>query len=176
MRIRLDALAHFQAWLHLRFASLRYRHPGVLSDFRLARAVLERRMPVLVLLAGTSGTGKSTLASLIASRLGIQAVISTDSVRQVLRTVSADPLLHESTYSACNALPHDTDPESESAEAAGADTDAEAQQQRERKRVVQGYKRQSELVVNSLEEILSACEKRWELLLEPSCPHPHPLS
>ena len=54
-----------------------------------------------VLLAGTSGTGKSTLAGLLAVRLGISTVLSTDSVRHMLRSFTpqaANPLLWASTY------------------------------------------------------------------------------
>ena len=39
--------------------------------------VRERRSSVAVLLCGTSGTGKSTLASLLAARLGITTLLST---------------------------------------------------------------------------------------------------
>ena len=56
-----------------------------------------------VLLAGTSGTGKSTLAGLLAARLGITTVVSTDSVRNMLRSFAGpgeDPLLWASTYEA----------------------------------------------------------------------------
>lgn len=56
-----------------------------------------------VLLAGTSGTGKSTLAGLLAARLGITTVVSTDSVRNMLRSFAGpgeDPLLWASTYQA----------------------------------------------------------------------------
>ena len=60
-----------------------------------------------VLLCGTSGTGKSTLASLLAGRLGVTGVLSTDSVRHMLRAFStpADaPLLWVSTYEAGDAF------------------------------------------------------------------------
>ena len=40
----------------------------------------ERRRSICILLAGTSGTGKSTLAGLLAARLGITTLVSTDSV------------------------------------------------------------------------------------------------
>ena len=39
--------------------------------------IRERRSSVAVLLCGTSGTGKSTLASLLAARLGITTLLST---------------------------------------------------------------------------------------------------
>ena len=54
-----------------------------------------------VLLAGTSGTGKSTLAGLLAARLGITTVLSTDNIRHLLRsfaTEESNPLLWASTY------------------------------------------------------------------------------
>ena len=56
---------------------------------------------MIVLLAGTSGTGKSTLAALLAARLGITTVLSTDSVRHMLRSFHSKeecPLLWASTY------------------------------------------------------------------------------
>lgn len=60
-----------------------------------------------MLLCGTSGTGKSTLASLLAGRLGISNILSTDSVRHMLRGFSDEtqaPLLWVSTYQAGDAL------------------------------------------------------------------------
>ena len=55
------------------------------------------------MLAGTSGTGKSTLASLLGSKLGISTVLSTDTIRHILRNfISKDefPILFASTYEA----------------------------------------------------------------------------
>ena len=40
----------------------------------VVRSIREQRRSVTVLLAGTSGTGKSTLAGLLAARLGISTV------------------------------------------------------------------------------------------------------
>jgi AAA domain len=60
-----------------------------------------------VLLCGTSGTGKSTLASLLAARLGVSAILSTDSVRHMLRGFSPQqdaPLLWVSTYQAGDCI------------------------------------------------------------------------
>jgi 2-phosphoglycerate kinase len=60
---------------------------------------LER--PLVVLIGGTTGVGKSTLATMLAARLGITRVIATDVVRQVLRaffTHEAMPSVHYSAF------------------------------------------------------------------------------
>lgn len=86
-------------------ACLQLAHPIGLpvqrSDLALACNLRECRSSVTVLLCGTSGTGKSTLASLTAQRLGITTVVSTDSVRHMLRGFAGPqqaPLLFVSTY------------------------------------------------------------------------------
>lgn len=43
--------------------------------------------PLIVLIGGATNTGKSTLASEIAYRLGIRQVIASDSIREVLKTL-----------------------------------------------------------------------------------------
>jgi len=71
---------------------------------RLARR-LER--PVHILIGGVTGVGKSALASALAWRLGITRMISSDSVREILRaTVPRDliPTLHVSTFEAWRFL------------------------------------------------------------------------
>mmetsp|Transcript_16337 Transcript_16337/g.14037 ORF Transcript_16337/g.14037 Transcript_16337/m.14037 type:complete len:80 (-) Transcript_16337:87-326(-) len=58
---------------------------------------------MIVLLGGTSGSGKSTVSSLLASRFGISTVLSTDSIRHVMRnfmTTDECPVLFASTYEA----------------------------------------------------------------------------
>jgi 2-phosphoglycerate kinase len=57
--------------------------------------------PLVLLLAGTTGVGKSTLATMAAHRLGITRVIATDVIRQVLRaSFSRDfmPSVHSSAF------------------------------------------------------------------------------
>ena len=59
--------------------------------------------PLVVLIGGTTGVGKSTLATMLAGRLGITRVIATDVIRQVLRaffTVEAMPTVHFSAFDA----------------------------------------------------------------------------
>jgi 2-phosphoglycerate kinase len=59
--------------------------------------------PLVVLIGGTTGVGKSTLASMLAARLGITRLIATDVIRQVLRaffTHEAMPTVHFSAFEA----------------------------------------------------------------------------
>jgi 2-phosphoglycerate kinase len=60
---------------------------------------LER--PLVVLIGGTTGVGKSTVATMLAARLGITRVIATDVIRQVLRaffTPEAMASVHHSAF------------------------------------------------------------------------------
>jgi 2-phosphoglycerate kinase len=64
-------------------------------------------MPIIVLVGGTTGTGKSTVATEVAHRLGITRVTSTDFVRQTIRAFfAADfmPTIHYSSYEAWKGL------------------------------------------------------------------------
>ena len=57
--------------------------------------------PLLVMIGGAAGVGKSTLATMLAHRLGITRVIATDVIRQVLRaffTHEAMPVVHHSAF------------------------------------------------------------------------------
>ena len=60
---------------------------------------LER--PLIVMVGGAAGVGKSTLATMLAHRLGITRVIATDVIRQVLRaffTTEGMPNVHPSAF------------------------------------------------------------------------------
>ncbi len=66
--------------------------------------------PVIVALAGAPGVGKSTLATRLAVRLGLTRVVTTDTIREVLRSViphSVLPELHISTYETTETHPGD---------------------------------------------------------------------
>jgi 2-phosphoglycerate kinase len=59
--------------------------------------------PLIVLIGGATGTGKSTVASEVAHRLGITRVTSTDFLRQTLRAFFAPeymPSIHVSSFDA----------------------------------------------------------------------------
>jgi 2-phosphoglycerate kinase len=72
------------------------------------RRFQEPDKPVIVLLGGTSGVGKTSLAVEVAHRLGIARVLSTDAIRQIMRiTLGPElvPALHASSYDAYKSLP-----------------------------------------------------------------------
>lgn len=57
--------------------------------------------PVVIVLTGAPGTGKSTLATQLAVRLEITRIVTTDAIREVLRTIvpaAVLPELHTSTF------------------------------------------------------------------------------
>ena len=56
-----------------------------LRRYRFISWVRRTERPLFLLLGGATGTGKSTLASLVGARFGIQTVLSTDSIRHVMR-------------------------------------------------------------------------------------------
>jgi 2-phosphoglycerate kinase len=78
-----------------------------LRRLRRAEQVQELDLPILLLVGGTTGTGKSTVATEAAYRLGITRVTSTDFVRQTLRAFfSPDfmPTVHYSSFEAWRGL------------------------------------------------------------------------
>jgi 2-phosphoglycerate kinase len=71
---------------------------------------------MIILIGGATGVGKSTIATQLATRLGITRVVSTDAVREVLRssfTREMFPTLYESSFNADKAvrqpIPHSGD-------------------------------------------------------------------
>lgn len=84
---------------------------GAVRRYRDLRRLARLDRPLVVLLAGTTGVGKSTLATMLAHRLGITRVIATDVIRQVLRAFFSYefmPAVHYSAYEAGKAVEGDT--------------------------------------------------------------------
>jgi 2-phosphoglycerate kinase len=75
----------------------------VAARYRGWRRLDRLERPLVVVIGGTTGVGKSTLASMLAARLGVNRVIATDVIRQVLRaffTYEAMPTVHHSAFDA----------------------------------------------------------------------------
>jgi 2-phosphoglycerate kinase len=70
-------------------------------------------LPIVVLVGGATGTGKSRIATEIAYRLGITRVTSTDFIRQTMRAFFSEefmPSIHYSSFEAGSAAPEADDP------------------------------------------------------------------
>jgi 2-phosphoglycerate kinase len=107
-------------------------------------------LPPIILLSGAPGVGKSTLASLLASRLGIHRVIATDAIRHVIRAFFSHdfmPVVHYSSFEAARALDAD--------EAEGADPD------------IVGFTRQAQAVRTGVMAIVDrACQEGTPMVVE----------
>ncbi|PSR89939.1 P-loop NTPase domain-containing protein [Actinidia chinensis var. chinensis] len=175
-------------------AEYKYVGPNQRADLALACRIRERKESVTVLLCGTSGCGKSTLSALLGSRLGITTVVSTDSIRHMMRSFvdeKENPLVWASTYHAGDYL----DPEAVAAAKAnkrkakklagvshllpkdGASDGSTvgksdfgqpevgshaAELVSARQMAVEGFKAQSEMVIDSLDRLITAWEERKE--------------
>lgn len=63
--------------------------------------------PLIIMIGGSTGVGKSTIATMLANRLGIVRIVSTDAVREVMRAFFSQelmPTIHTSSFDAGNAL------------------------------------------------------------------------
>jgi 2-phosphoglycerate kinase len=79
-----------------------------IGHLRRYNELTELEMPLIVLIGGATGTGKSTVATEVAYRLGITRVTSTDFVRQTMRALFTPeflPAIHMSSFDAGKALP-----------------------------------------------------------------------
>jgi len=106
-------------------------------------------VPLVVLVGGATGTGKSTVATEVAHRLGITRVTSTDVVRQTMRAFFSSefmPSIHFSSFEAGPALTTDDD---------------------EGDRVLRGFLEQTRNVLVGVKAVLGrAMEESYSLALE----------
>jgi len=110
--------------------------------YTLLRSLRRAERPVVVLVSGAAGVGKSVLAAELGYRLGIPRVVSTDSVRQALRSLISpelSPILHASSYAAWRAelMPHEV-----------------ANAKPKRKRVARGFQAQVQQMSRAIEAII----------------------
>lgn len=110
LRVGEDLAAHGRAALD--FDRLEELACEVLGEEEGERAVRRVRsleqlreldLPLILLIGGATGTGKSTVATEVAYRLGITRVTSTDFVRQTMRAFFSQefmPAIHESSFEA----------------------------------------------------------------------------
>src|SRR5207237_130656 len=78
----------------------------VIRRLRLFGRLDDLDLPIVLLIGGATGTGKSTVATEIAYRLGITRVTSTDFVRQTMRAFFSQdfmPAIHYSSFEAGEA-------------------------------------------------------------------------
>ncbi|KAK7272170.1 hypothetical protein RJT34_28605 [Clitoria ternatea] len=174
-------------------AEYKYVGPNQRKDLMLACRIRERKESVTVLLCGTSGCGKSTLSALLGSRLGITTVVSTDSIRHMMRSFANEkenPLLWASTYHAGECLdpvavaeakarrkakklarvshlhPKEEITEVNNSRKSDMRTSDLASSTCEllnaKQMAVEGFKAQSEMVIDSLDRLITAWEERKE--------------
>jgi 2-phosphoglycerate kinase len=114
---------------------------------------LHSERPLLLLIGGTAGVGKSTIATEVGHRFGIVRTQSTDMLREVMRMMTPtalSPVLHASSYNAWKVQPN-----------VGAN-DIMTEEL-----LVNGYLRQAELLSVACEAIISrALREKVSLILE----------
>jgi len=83
-------------WYKSKGSDLASRINIISNDFREVT-------PLIILLGGVTGVGKSTIAKILGRRLGVRTILGTDLIREVMRSVLSEklmPTLHQSSYTA----------------------------------------------------------------------------
>lgn len=87
------------------------------DSFAKWQLVTQLEAPLVILIGGATGVGKSTIATMLASRLGMTRVIPTDAIREVMRAMLTEtlmPTLHTSSFDAARLVrypvPRGSDP------------------------------------------------------------------
>jgi 2-phosphoglycerate kinase len=117
------------------------------------RELDQKGTPLLILIGGSPGCGKSTIATALASRLDIFRTQSTDMLREVMRVLIPEallPVLHRSSFDAWRALP----------DSVGSESDREDL-------IARGFRSQADLLNVACEAVVQrAVRERVSLVLE----------
>jgi len=73
------------------------------EKYLLWQSVGKLKKPLIILIGGSTGAGKSTVATIISNRLNISRVVSTDAIREIMRTSISDKLIRPLQGSSYNA-------------------------------------------------------------------------
>jgi 2-phosphoglycerate kinase len=77
------------------------------KNFTRWQEVSDLDVPLVIMIGGATGVGKSTIATQVAARLGIVRVVATDAIREVMKALFSRelmPTLHTSSFDADSAL------------------------------------------------------------------------
>ncbi len=142
-------------------AETRSLGPAVARRWLVWRDFLHSGRPLVLVIGGTTGCGKSTIATALAHRLEIVRMQSTDLLREVMRSMLASeeyPELHTSSYDAWRAL---TEGDDDLVLPAPGHT------------VEEGYRAQSRLVSKGARAVIErALRERVSLIIEGVHAHP----
>jgi 2-phosphoglycerate kinase len=123
---------------------------SAMRRLRRFQDLYELDLPIILLVGGATGTGKSTVATDVAYRLGITRVTSTDFVRQTMRAFFSRefmPSIHFSSFEAGRAM---------------ADEDADPSEA-----VLDGFLEQTRDVLVGVQAAIDrALEEGWSMVLE----------
>jgi 2-phosphoglycerate kinase len=151
-----------------RLSELTYRYlrqsselgPAVAHRWLVWRNFVNSGKPIIFLIGGTAGCGKSTVATMLANRLDIVRTQSTDMLREVMRIMMPEqlvPALHTSSFTAWKTLPGEPD-----------DLDHVPETL-----LVNGYRSQADLLAVAIEAVTQrALRERVSLILEGVHIHP----
>ncbi|MGB5260897.1 MAG: hypothetical protein WBO34_10305 [Gammaproteobacteria bacterium] len=134
--------------------------PAVAHRWLVWRDFVNSGRELIFLIGGTAGCGKSTTATMLASRLDIVRTQSTDMLREIMRTmipVQLMPVLHQSSFNAWQALPGQLQSDGKVSET----------------QLIQGYRSQADLLSVAIEAVIQrAMRERVSLVLEGVHIHP----